>query len=110
MPDRLAEIRARLDAAQTRIEHNAGWGDDSQHQRVVQMNDMREVCVVADTGERKFIAHAPADIAWLLDRVRDLEVGILTACQIGSRGLNAQETQALASLMHDLDVPEIEDA
>ncbi len=69
MPDRLAEIRARLDAAQTRIEHNAGWCDDSQHQRVVQMNDMREVCVVADTGERKFIAHAPADIAWLLDEV-----------------------------------------
>jgi hypothetical protein len=74
--DRIAEIRARLDAAQTRIEHHAGWGNDAQHQRVVQINDMREVCVVADAGERAFIAHAPADIAWLLDEVSMLRMDI----------------------------------
>jgi predicted subunit of tRNA(5-methylaminomethyl-2-thiouridylate) methyltransferase len=51
MPDRLAEIRARLDAATV-----AGWGDEKW---VETFTPLRSV------GAR-FIAHAPADIAWLL--------------------------------------------
>jgi hypothetical protein len=111
MPDRLAEIRARLDALATPTPWDVDVVRGSWTDSVV--SQVEPHAIVAQwivSTDAAFIASAPADIAWLLDRVRDLEVGILTACQIGSRGLNAQETQALASLMHDLDVPGVDDA
>ena len=59
MPDRLQEIRARLDAATT----------VSEWQRTMTLypseyGDRR--------AQKRFIAHAPADIAWLLDEVERL--------------------------------------
>ncbi len=57
MSNRLAEIRARLDAATV-----AGWGDEKW---VETFTPLRSV------GAR-FVANAPADIAWLLDEVERL--------------------------------------
>ena len=56
MPDRLAEIRARLDAAN--LPTYTGW-DPAWNSRAFE-------------GKHDFIAHAPADIAWLLDEVERL--------------------------------------
>lgn len=81
MPDRLAEIRARLDAATPgpwNVRTNGSWlrpravvyRDSNQHANNV------DVCQLI--GERRewadadLIAHAPADIAWLLDEVERL--------------------------------------
>lgn len=74
MSDRLAEIRARLDAATPGPWH---WG----------RNESESFCWImrshgaygqydhhADTrtpDDAHLIAHAPADIAWLLDRVQE---------------------------------------
>jgi uncharacterized small protein (DUF1192 family) len=69
MPDRLAEIRARLDAATTL--------PVSPHSVTLFPIDRRR----DEIAERAFIAHAPADIAWLLDEVDVLRerVAILRA-------------------------------
>ena len=61
MPDRLAEIRARLDAATTL--------PVSPHSVTLFPIDRKR----DEKAERAFIAHAPADIAWLLDEVERLE-------------------------------------
>jgi hypothetical protein len=53
MPDRLAEIRARLDAAN--LPTYTGW-DPAWNSRAFE-------------GKHDFIANAPADIAWLLARL-----------------------------------------
>ena len=57
MPDRLAEIRARFDAATTL--------PVSPHSVTLFPIDRKR----DEKAERTFIAHAPADIAWLLDEV-----------------------------------------
>jgi len=60
MPDRLAEIRARLDAA-------------TQEPWVVVHETLRDPAdtdiLVGNDALQDCIAHAPADIAWLLDEV-----------------------------------------
>jgi len=73
MPDRLAEIRARLDAAtpgpwtpeETQRGHDIWWqpGEGMRDGRVANVYVERDA---------HFIAHAPADIAWLLDEVERL--------------------------------------
>jgi ubiquinone biosynthesis protein UbiJ len=72
MPDRLAEIRARLDAATpgpwdydhiTRnVEADSRWLPDKRH----------VVAPMVGHFDGTLIAHAPADIAWLLDEVDSL--------------------------------------
>ena len=65
MPDRLQEIRARLNA-------QAGTTKGT-NERMVWVSD-REYVMQDDyqRARRDFIAHAPADIAWLLDEVERL--------------------------------------
>jgi len=60
--DRLAEIRARLDAAPSACD----WWVE---------NGVYGICGVRsnDAHDADLIAHAPADIAWLLDEVERLE-------------------------------------
>jgi hypothetical protein len=72
MSDRLAEIRARLDAATpgpwdydhiTRnVEADSRWLPDKRH----------VVAPMVGHFDGTLIAHAPADIAWLLDEVERL--------------------------------------
>ena len=64
MTDRLAEIRARLDAASWR--NPSGWevGWDARAEIVGVRG--------GDFDDADLIAHAPADIAWLLDEVERL--------------------------------------
>jgi hypothetical protein len=57
MSDRIAEIRARLDAATTL--------PVSPHSVTLFPIDRKR----DEKAERAFIANAPADIAWLLDRL-----------------------------------------
>ena len=74
MTDRLAEIRARLDAATPGPWRAADW-DDARGIRVVVGEFPRDPYTLA-LAERdhdaRFIAHAPTDIAWLLDEVARL--------------------------------------
>ena len=68
MPDRLAEIRARRAA----IQHDGTttpWTHDDPGERVASPGD-RTVAIVPMYDERDFVAHAPDDISWLLDRER----------------------------------------
>jgi hypothetical protein len=75
MTDRLQEIRARLDAATP-----GPWQDvdrdDPAWIRVMQPREFpNEWTTIATCGfcsDARFIAHAPADIAWLLDEVARL--------------------------------------
>ena len=77
MTDRLQEIRARLDAA-TPGPWNFGriagdWGSVHTHGRTnVVINSEDDGGYAAD---QDLIAHAPADIAWLLDEVERLRGG-----------------------------------
>ena len=73
MPDRLAEIRARLDAATP-----GPWENTDDWSVVTAVVRQRSKWLpdyempVADVGQpvnADLIAHAPADIAWLLDEV-----------------------------------------
>ena len=64
MPDRLAEIRARLDAATRTERTNAEMVWDSD--KAYHMEDNR------DRASQAFHQHAPADIAWLLDELKRL--------------------------------------
>lgn len=68
MTDRLEEIRARLDALVSprpwRYRYNRG------------LTDARDESITKPglyDADGTFVAHAPADIAWLLDRVEALE-------------------------------------
>ena len=66
MPDRIAEIRARLDAATPGpwLVRN-GWVDlNNLHGDVIPVGH--------NDADADLIAHAPADIAWLLDEVERL--------------------------------------
>lgn len=70
MSDRLTEIRARRAA----IQHDGSttpWTHDDPGECVRSPNG-RPVAEVPMYDEREFIAHAPADIAWLLDEVERL--------------------------------------
>lgn len=64
MPDRLAEIRARLDAATFQPDER-GFG-------AVQMWSDGTITVYGP-GNAEMIAHAPADIAWLLDELEKMK-------------------------------------
>ena len=70
MPDRLQEIRARLDAATPGPwENEFGVVADANGNRHYIPNEYGDWDNPADPD---FIAHAPADIAWLLDEVERL--------------------------------------
>lgn len=77
MTDRLQEIRARLDAATPGPwENTDDWSVVTAvvRQRSKWLPDYE--MLVADVGQpvnADLIAHAPADIAWLLDRLDELE-------------------------------------
>lgn len=64
MSDRLQEIRARLDAA------TPGPWEKTSPNVVVAAGDV--VAGVPLTNNADLIAHAPADLAWLLDEVERL--------------------------------------
>jgi hypothetical protein len=69
MPDRLAEIRARLDALSSappwRYLENRG---------ILAADADRDISRPGwYPSDARFIAHAPADIAWLLDEVERLQ-------------------------------------
>ena len=86
MPDRLAEIRARLDMTSERPWTNSdGW---------IVCGGTTRYYVTGHTtlvGDAEFIAHAPADIAWLLNEVDTLRerVAILRAEVADLEGLDA---------------------
>lgn len=71
MPDRLTEIRARLDAATP-----GPWKRSLSGSRYNPWKVHRGAILVALSGESPedadLIAHAPADIAWLLAEVEEL--------------------------------------
>jgi hypothetical protein len=77
-PDRIAEIRARLDAATPRpwkLHYEDGgrrYEDyllvESHDVGIAEVNPHNSKCV----DDLHFIAHAPADIAWLLEQVEEL--------------------------------------
>lgn len=68
MPDRLAEIRARLDAATP-----GPWVYPEDDLTRIQASDGVSVAVITRRiDDADLIAHAPADIAWLLDEVEQL--------------------------------------
>ena len=73
MSDRLEEIRARLDAATP-----GPWADDHKSWCVWapnhDLNEREDRCLVAEVGcgpDTDLIAHAPADIAWLLRQLEN---------------------------------------
>lgn len=69
MSDRLQEINARLSDAMG--DGSAmPWQHDDPGECVRSVNG-REIASVPFYDERDFIAHAPADIAWLLDEVEE---------------------------------------
>jgi hypothetical protein len=59
---RLADIRSRLERATP-----APWRPAASAEIVCEHNPFRIVAVVRDARDQAFIAHAPEDIAWLLD-------------------------------------------
>ena len=65
MPDRLQEIRARLDAA-TATMPGANERMVWESGRSYRVEDDR------DRASQALYRHAPADIAWLLDKVEEL--------------------------------------
>ena len=65
--DRIAEIRARLDAATS-----GPWVEDNGDVMTTGNTHHGPIMVALDCdneGDAPFIANAPADIAWLLDEV-----------------------------------------
>jgi len=76
--DRLSAIRARLKAAtpgQGPWRADADFQSDNPTLRVITgtyPDTVRMVAATLDAAETKFIAHAPADVAWLLDEVERL--------------------------------------
>ena len=78
MSDRLAEIRARLDArtpGEWVIEHGEYISAVGPHKfpHVIACVERYTETGCDHRKDAVFIAHAPADIAWLLDRVAELE-------------------------------------
>ena len=71
MSDRLQEIRARLVDA-TGDGSAMPWQHDDPGECVRSVNG-REIASVPFYDERDLIAHAPADLAWLLDEVDRLK-------------------------------------
>lgn len=65
LPDRLTDIRARLEWA---TRGHPEWYEDAMGSPTVVYADAggRPVADVRDDADRDFIAHAPADIAWLI--------------------------------------------
>lgn len=95
-------IRARLEAARTGVYVNAGWSDDTQHAAVVRRNDARVVATISDDAERAFVAHAPEDIEYLLDRVEDLSAGVQALAALAGPTASGPQAQAIAALLEDL--------
>jgi hypothetical protein len=78
MPDRLAEIRARLDGATPGPWVRQDWacGDIAVVPEQRNKDPHRNFIVNGEGAwddDIAFIAHAPTDIAWLLDEVERLE-------------------------------------
>ena len=77
MPDRLAEIRARLDAATPGpwriIEPLQQTARPARRMLVADLEASQQSSELGNVQlswfDTRFIAHAPADIAWLLDEV-----------------------------------------
>jgi hypothetical protein len=77
MPDRLREIRSRLDAATRGLPE---WYEDAISDTLTRSpmtwvyaeGGGRPVAAVPEREDRDLIAHAPADIAWLLEQVEEL--------------------------------------
>lgn len=72
MPERLQEIRARLDAATP-----GPWKRDRHEILTVDVDDETgwETCIAdayGDPADADLIAHAPDDLRWLLDEVERL--------------------------------------
>jgi hypothetical protein len=75
--DRIAEIRARLDAATRGMPE---WYEDAISDTLTRSSMAwvyaegggRPVAAVPEQQDRDLIAHAPADIAWLLEQVNEL--------------------------------------
>jgi hypothetical protein len=66
--DRLQEIRARLDAATP-----GPWLYPEDDPTRIQASDGVSVAVITRrVDDADLIAHAPADLAWLLDKVEEL--------------------------------------
>lgn len=96
LPDRLAEIRARLDAAtpgphvQNRYDHGGG--------RSYVESPRQLVLDVYEEGDREFYFHAPADIAYLLSALTSLQQvagGLAGALEVQRSGyLMGEETLA----------------
>ncbi len=75
MTDRLAEIRARLDAVTPGPWRALDWSDPPLATVVQQRGSGVHWPRIASCGfapDADLIAHAPADIAWLLDEVERL--------------------------------------
>jgi hypothetical protein len=65
MTDRLAEIRERL----TKSDSDLGWSDGGA---------ALEELESAAPNYATFIAHAPDDIRWIIDRIEELETYVRT--------------------------------
>jgi hypothetical protein len=69
MSDRLAEIRARLiDATMGPFGTEKDWEQVKRWAALCASSDIEAVQI----DDTRFIAHAPADIAWLLEQVEEL--------------------------------------
>ncbi|THV25986.1 hypothetical protein [Glycomyces paridis] len=74
--DRLAEIRARLDAATPGPWQDAGdvsGIETASGERITIGDDSGYGCVYIDDGDRDLLANAPADLTYLLDVAEDCE-------------------------------------
>lgn len=100
--DSFDDIRARLAAANTGVWQNAGWANDDAHAAVIRWNDARVVAEVPAEAERVFIAHAPTDVATLLDAVDALQDALQLAARMAHPHLSGREQQALAALLEDV--------
>lgn len=73
MPDRIAEIRTRLDGASI-----GPWERNNQHTKQLGIAGAFGLCATAwKEGDADLIANAPADLAWLLARVAELSDRVL---------------------------------
>lgn len=82
--DRLGEIKARLDAA-TKGEWEAlqGVDPDDGPYRYVRFSSNSDSTVLERDDDALFIAHAPADVGWLLEHIEQLQrqrQGLLDIC------------------------------
>lgn len=70
--ERLKAIKARLDArtpGEWHVVHDAIVSDEGENRRLVAVINVS----VKPDNDAAFIAHAPADMRWLLERVKVLE-------------------------------------